>query len=252
MESFAARRHAAALAIVAVAVSVGILAWTLVTVANVNSVGLRSAEETSPVAPQRSSRMAKSDLATTDFARPDFAAMDAFAPGMSAAVQPHGVDAALSEADDGPDWLRVGSLLASAPAGEPIRMWPGDPAALAAVQVPAPAAAVEPADRAIPAEARFTDTAAPAAAGAQPLRDLRPLHEAKSTPTHVAAPVHAAAPRPHRVAAGPRTYLEKVPEQGDAGDVTFRYRRRACTPGNMVDVCYMPESNRARIVVERW
>jgi hypothetical protein len=46
--------------------------------------------------------------------------------------------------------------------------------------------------------------------------------------------------------------MEKLVEQGDAGDVTFRYRRRNCTPSNMVDVCYMPLENRRGIVVEHW
>lgn len=75
-------------------------------------------------------------------------------------------------------------------------------------------------------------------------------------PRHVAQdqrpePFRAATPRAHKSAPRPY-YMEKLVEQGDAGDVTFRYRRRNCTPSNMVDVCYMPPENRRGIVVERW
>lgn len=46
-------------------------------------------------------------------------------------------------------------------------------------------------------------------------------------------------------------YLEKFVEQGDAGEVKFRYRRRPCEPPNMPDVCFMPQASRRNIVVER-
>jgi len=46
-------------------------------------------------------------------------------------------------------------------------------------------------------------------------------------------------------------YMEKFVEQGDAGDVKFRYRRQSCEPTNMPDVCFMPQANRRVIVVER-
>jgi hypothetical protein len=47
-------------------------------------------------------------------------------------------------------------------------------------------------------------------------------------------------------------YTEKVVEQGDAGEVKYRYVRRACTPPHMVDVCYMPTENRRSVVVQRY
>jgi hypothetical protein len=62
---------------------------------------------------------------------------------------------------------------------------------------------------------------------------------------------HAAMPRSHKPAARP-TYIEKLVEQGDAGEVRFRYVRRNCTPPNMVDVCFMPAANRRSIIVQRW
>jgi len=64
-------------------------------------------------------------------------------------------------------------------------------------------------------------------------------------------PPRAAAPKSHRLAMRP-TYLERSVEEGDAGEVSFRYRRRACTPPHMVDVCFMPAENRRSIVVERF
>jgi len=47
------------------------------------------------------------------------------------------------------------------------------------------------------------------------------------------------------------SYVEKFVEQGDAGEVKFRYRRQSCEPPNMPDVCFMPQENRRNIVVER-
>jgi hypothetical protein len=47
-------------------------------------------------------------------------------------------------------------------------------------------------------------------------------------------------------------YTEKVVEQGDAGEVKYRYVHRACTPPHMVDVCYMPAENRRSVVVQRY
>ena len=46
-------------------------------------------------------------------------------------------------------------------------------------------------------------------------------------------------------------YMEKIVEQGDAGEVRYRYRRQSCEPPNMPDVCFMPQANRRDIVVER-
>jgi hypothetical protein len=46
-------------------------------------------------------------------------------------------------------------------------------------------------------------------------------------------------------------YMEKFIEQGDAGEVKFRYRRQPCEPPNMPDVCFMPQENRRNVVVER-
>jgi hypothetical protein len=71
----------------------------------------------------------------------------------------------------------------------------------------------------------------------------RQTREPRLEPAAVATP-HS--PKPAR-----SYYMEKFVEQGDAGEVTFRYRRRSCEPPNMPDVCFMPQSSRRDIVVER-
>src|SRR5215470_2579462 len=66
-------------------------------------------------------------------------------------------------------------------------------------------------------------------------------------------------PEPAAAVAAPRSsklpsrsyYMEKIVEQGDAGEMRFRYRRQSCEPPNMPDVCFMPQANRRGIVVER-
>lgn len=86
-------------------------------------------------------------------------------------------------------------------------------------------------------------TAVPAGAAAD--------HPKRSVQTRKPDRPDTAAPKSHRLATRPY-YLEKTVEQGDAGDVSFRYRRRNCTAPNIVDVCFMPAENRRSIVVERY
>jgi hypothetical protein len=52
--------------------------------------------------------------------------------------------------------------------------------------------------------------------------------------------------------AGRPYFIEKLVEQGDAGDLKLRYVHRKCAPPNMVDVCFMPPENRRSIIVQRW
>jgi hypothetical protein len=54
-----------------------------------------------------------------------------------------------------------------------------------------------------------------------------------------------AAARPSKPAA-PSFYTEKFVEEGE-----YRYRRRACEPPNMPDVCFMPQADRQPIVVAK-
>lgn len=79
----------------------------------------------------------------------------------------------------------------------------------------------------------------PAPDGPKPVTSERKPHHSPS-----------ATIKPHKLARP--YYVEKLVEQGDAGEVAFRYRRRNCTPDNMVDVCFMPRENRRNIVVEHY
>jgi hypothetical protein len=72
----------------------------------------------------------------------------------------------------------------------------------------------------------------------------RQTHEASPEPAAVATPRSSKLP-------GRSYYMEKIVEQGDAGEVKLRYRRQPCEPPNMPDVCFMPQANRRGIVVER-
>jgi hypothetical protein len=94
--------------------------------------------------------------------------------------------------------------------------------------------------------------------------DRQPSQAKTADPPALTSPVPAENPKrqtrepgpePAAVAA-PRSpkrsyYMEKIVEQGDAGEVKFRYRRQSCQPPNMPDVCFMPQANRRGIVVER-
>jgi len=71
------------------------------------------------------------------------------------------------------------------------------------------------------------------------LRDAKPESATAATTPN--------SPRP----AARSYYIEKFVEQGDSGEVKFRYRRQSCQPPNMPDVCFMPQEVRRNIVVER-
>jgi hypothetical protein len=110
--------------------------------------------------------------------------------------------------------------------------------------------------------------ASPAPPHAGETRDGAPPWQAK-TPEPPAVTASRSAENPRRQAREPKPepaaaappqspklparsyYMEKVVEQGDAGEVKFRYRRQSCEPPNMPDVCFMPQANRRGIVVER-
>jgi hypothetical protein len=85
-----------------------------------------------------------------------------------------------------------------------------------------------------------------------PALALPPPAESPKRQTRETAPEPAvvATPRSSKVPAR-SYYMEKIVEQGDAGEVKFRYRRQSCKPPNMPDVCFMPQANRRGIVVER-
>ena len=81
----------------------------------------------------------------------------------------------------------------------------------------------------------------------------RPLRHSSRVQARAPVLKLAQAARPktllHKEAPG---YLERVIDQGDAGDLKVRYVHRRCGPSHMIDVCYMPAANRQSIVVQRW
>ncbi len=97
-----------------------------------------------------------------------------------------------------------------------------------------------------PAVALPLPTENPKRQAREPRPDLRPDLRPDPGPE----PAAVAAPRSPKLPSR-SYYLEKVVEQGDAGEVKFRYRRQSCEPPNMPDVCFMPQANRRGIVVER-
>jgi hypothetical protein len=100
----------------------------------------------------------------------------------------------------------------------------------------------------VQSERELTQTKVPVAAVvAPPLPAENPKRQARDARSEPAA-VAAARP-PKSPARG--YYIEKFVEQGDAGEVRFRYRRQSCEPPNMPDVCFMPQESRRGIVVER-
>jgi hypothetical protein len=85
----------------------------------------------------------------------------------------------------------------------------------------------------------------------RPTQESRPEPAAVVAPAATVAPAAAAAVPSSPKFAARSYYVEKFVEQGDAGEVKFRYRRLPCEPPNMPDVCFMPQESRRNIVVER-
>jgi hypothetical protein len=79
----------------------------------------------------------------------------------------------------------------------------------------------------------------------------RPTREPRLEPAAAVAPAATVAAPGSPKTAARSYYVEKLIEQGDAGEVKFRYRRQPCEPPNMPDVCFMPQESRRNIVVER-
>jgi hypothetical protein len=79
----------------------------------------------------------------------------------------------------------------------------------------------------------------------------RRLASAERDEARATSQPRATSPKLHKAFAR-GTFTEKVVEQGDAGEVKYRYVHRTCTPPHMVDVCYMPAETRRSIVVQRY
>lgn len=271
-------RFTAMLGAVAIVLSAGILSWILVTVADMkSSVPSRSVDLARYYAPQSTQpqeRMAERPAPSpADVRRPT---QLGGSPGIASWVDdmhalgtsPFGQQAFL-----GPSPLEFGATPAATPPA-----WQPETTAQAATQSPARTALTEtappsavPTDH--PASITPTDAAVaevpPAAAPTPPANvaavEAAPVEHGLPPPmAHSRRLALAHEPevrtfrvvptRPHKpaVAAGRPTYTEKIVEQGNSGELKFHYRRRACTPGHMVDVCYMPAENRRSIVVQRY
>jgi hypothetical protein len=247
--SFGAWRFTVILGTVAILGSAGILSWAVATIPDM---------KTTP--PERFGELAAlpGNEQATDFA---------------AALRAGPAEAGSSGWSTDVDWLSKQTFTSQAFVSDPKLAWP-EPRADLPSPVSAPQAnpqsqqAKPPLSRAsapliaapetVAAQALAPQAPAPqatasvapapqAATAAPPAEHQRRLVQApKPEPPHAAAPA-----KPHRLAARP-SYVEKIVEQGDAGAVTFRYRRHICAPPHMVDVCYMPVENRRGIVVERW
>jgi hypothetical protein len=242
MTSSGGWRLTAVLGAVAFVLCAGITSWMIVTIADMQSgvhglsVELAMPNEARPVTTQPNGvrAVARPNLLASDFGHD--LSHDLGGDVASGSVAPFGAYA--FEGDLG--WLGKNAFT-TAKSTIPTAFQPGT------MPLPgtAPLAWSDPPDtqptQAIPD---------PAAAPSEPPKRLaqEPRFErprvAAIAPTAPAAKVHKLGARPY--------FMEKLVEQGDAGDITFRYRRRNCTPPHMVDVCYMPPENRRNIVVERW
>jgi hypothetical protein len=280
MDSFRARRHTAILALVAIAVSAGIFTLALVTVVSLGAYlpdgrasGLAVAGDPAPR--QQASTAGKSDFVkSAPVAQPEL-----MATRLAAAILPSPADMKGLNWQNDLDWLRTRASAtpsafdvpawqtASLPLSPAVALPPSAAPAPVAQVASAPAAPVQVAPvqaapvqaapvQGAPAPAQVAAVSQPAANPDEPATDQAAITAAVPVVKprlRVADPAREPGPKPHRVASSaPRSYTEKVVEQGDSGDVSFRYRRRACTPGHMVDVCYMPAADRQRIVIERY
>jgi hypothetical protein len=261
---------------VAIVLSAGILSWILVTVADMkSSVPSRSVDLARYYAPQSTQpqeRMAERS-APADARKPT---QLGGSPGIASWVDdmhalgtsPFGQRAFL-----GPSPLEFRDTPSATPPA-----WQTETTAQAATQPPARTALTETAPPSTPTNRPASITLAENAAVAEAPPAATPTPPANMAAVE-AAPVEHGLPspmahsrrlalahepeartfrvvptRPHKPAAAAErpTYTEKIIEQGDSGELKFHYRRRACTPGNMVDVCYMPAENRRSIVVQRY
>jgi len=124
---------------------------------------------------------------------------------------------------------------------------------LVSVNYASPASQNGGADMPLPIPPARLDQEPPQAKASEPAVLALPLPaENPRRQTREQAPEPAAVATPRLAKLPSRSYyMEKIVEQGDAGEVKFRYRRQSCEPPNMPDVCFMPQANRRGIVVER-
>jgi hypothetical protein len=229
--SFGPWRFTAMLGAVALLCTTGVLTWGMVTVADLRAE--RSAERSVPA--EESALPSKSEQ-PKDFAATFGTVLETGLSGWNndldlLSKQPIVPPAFVDDANAG--WRdRAPDLPLPAP---PISQSDPESRRAASAQVPVAQVPVVP-------EALVPQVPAPQAPAGRQMRLVRSPRPETARP---------AALKPHRLATG-SSYVEKVVEQGDAGEVKFRYRRHVCAPPHMVDVCYMPPENRRSVVVQRW
>ena len=130
-----------------------------------------------------------------------------------------------------------------------IKPWPGQPTSETRAAQSGANAAPPVADRAPETDAPVADS--PVVPAHRSFTAHRRLASSEHDQRRERDQLRATSPKLHKdFARG--TYTEQIVEQGDAGDVKYRYVRHACTPPHMVDVCYMPAESRRSVVVQRY
>jgi hypothetical protein len=140
-----------------------------------------------------------------------------------------------------------GPSVMNAQADMPLPMLPALPALAAPPPRPPTPWQLTPPDALIltpPAPAAPTLTPPPAETAKRPTREPTRLATVP-TESESRKPAPTAPARPAKPPAQ-SYYTEKFIEQGE-----YRYRRRVCEPPNMPDVCFMPQSQRHAIVVDK-
>jgi hypothetical protein len=282
MSHLRASLHTMILAIVAAGMAAGILSWATEAIVGFKpDEPRRHAPNILGAVALPPSRAETKIAASADLAKPNSAGTGLFAPHLPTAIQPGGTQFDISGWENDLDWLRKGSVLPTVNLGAVWQGTPPESSDVAAADVPsapvsvAASAAPQPpsapdamASSAGPSSAAPSSAPSgiPAAPGAVAYalapqmprppdavaNSVVPMQSIEHAGRHQKAePAHAVASKPPKLALR-RFYLEKSVEQGDSGEIKFRYQHRACAPPNIVDVCFMPAKDRARIVVERW
>jgi hypothetical protein len=238
--AFSAWHLTAGLGAVATLATVGIVWWATATVSGWH-LPSPSAERALALEPERAAAAAAAFDPTAVVAKSDRA------PATSS--EPIGLRLSGWEADL--DRTARAFVLPEDFAVDQIKPWPSQPASeTRAVLGEANAAPPPPvADRAPETDAPVADS--PVVPPHQSFAAHRRLASSEHDQQRERDQPRTMSPKLHKVFAR-GTYTEKVVEQGDAGEVKYRYVRHACTPPHMVDVCYMPAENRRSIVVQRY
>jgi hypothetical protein len=237
--AFSAWHLTAGLGAVATLATVGIVWWATATVSGWH-LPSPSAEQALALEPEpAAAAAAASDPTTTVVAKSDRAP----------ATRSDPMELRLSGWEADLDRTARPFVLPDDFAVDQIKPWPSQPASETRA-VPSEANAAPPvADRAPETDAPVAES--PVNVAHRTFAPRRRLASAERDQPRERDQHRATSPKLHNgFARG--SYTEKVVEQGDAGEVKYRYVRHACTPPHMVDVCYMPAESRRSVVVQRY